>query len=63
MQFRYINIRNLKSDLRKLAIACLVGGLTGIFLDPHHKFFAFSSLVILGLVFWYLGLKNIRRKK
>lgn len=61
MMLKTINWQAFKDDLRKLALACLIGGLTGLFLGPHREMLSLGGLLLFGLTLWYLGLRRGNR--
>jgi hypothetical protein len=56
--FRKTDVNQFRIDLRKIALACIIGGLTGLFLRPYGRIFVLAGLFILGLFLWYIGLQK-----
>lgn len=56
--FKKTDVKEFKSDLRKLALACLIGSLTGVFLNPSSRIFSLIELFILGVILLYIGLRK-----
>lgn len=53
-----VDIQSWKEDLRKLGTTLIIGAMTGLFLQPHCAILSVALLLVLGLVFWYLGLRR-----
>ena len=53
-----VNFESLHEDLRKIGVAALVGGITGLAVGSDNKVIPFTVLVIIGAIIWYLGLSD-----
>ncbi len=51
-----VNFKSLREDFRKLGVTFMIGGLTGLFLQPHNEIISLTLLAMIGVIFWYFGL-------
>lgn len=54
--FKKVNSKNLRQDFRKIGVAFVIGGLTGLYLHPDMKWISFAALTITGMISWYFSL-------
>ncbi|MGD9152070.1 MAG: hypothetical protein PVG30_00175 [Gammaproteobacteria bacterium] len=54
--FKKVSFKSLRQDLRKIAVAFIIGGLTGLYLHPDMKWISFAALTVTGMILWYFGL-------
>lgn len=54
--FRKVNFKNLRQDFRKIGVAFVIGGLTGLYWRPDMKWISFAALTVTGMISWYFGL-------
>ena len=60
--FNKLNFDKLRQDFRKIGVAFVIGGLTGLYLHPGIKWISFTALAITGCVAWYFGLRDGGKK-
>jgi hypothetical protein len=56
--FKKVNFKNLREDFRKIGVAFVVGGLSGLYLRPITEFMPFAALALTGCIAWYFGLRD-----
>jgi len=60
--FNKLNFDKLRQDFRKIGVAFVIGGLTGLYLHPGIKWISFAALAITGCIAWYFGLRDGGKK-
>jgi hypothetical protein len=62
--FFKIDVKIAKDYLRNLGLACVLGSLTGFFLQPHnsHQLVSIGMLLSLGSFFSYVGIIKSKEK-
>lgn len=55
-KFKHVSRKLLRDYLRQLGLACVLGSITGFFLQPHHQITSLCILLIVGMTTSYCGL-------
>jgi len=60
--FNKLNFDKLRQDFRKIGVAFVIGGLSGLYLRPITEFMSFTALAFTGCIAWYFGLRDGGKK-